>query len=105
MRLSALLSIVALGILSQGFALDGQTLILLGALVVGKGGELQVLVTMPGEHRLKVYRDVDLQEGDRIMMVNGSKATSIDDLKEALAVLKVGDEIKLGIKRGPASCC
>jgi C-terminal processing protease CtpA/Prc len=72
----------------------------LGAVIVQREGALEVLFVGPPEKRLKAYREVDLETGDRIVMVNGKKMTSVEDLEATLDVLAVGDEIKFGLKRG-----
>jgi len=72
----------------------------LGAIIVQREGALEVLFVGPPEKRPKAYRDVDLEAGDKIVMVNGKKMTSVKDLEATIEVLAVGDEVKFGLKRG-----
>jgi S1-C subfamily serine protease len=72
----------------------------LGAIIVQREGALEVLFVGPPEKRLKAYRDVDLETGDRIVMVNGKKMTSVEDLEATLEALAVGAEVKFGLTRG-----
>lgn len=73
----------------------------LGAMVVQhKGGGLEVLHAGAADHRPGAYRDVDLKTGDKILMANGHKLKTTDDLKAAIEDLDIGEKIKLGLKRG-----
>jgi len=71
----------------------------LGAIISEGENGLAVLMVLPPEQRAKAYRDIDLQEGDVIMMFNGKRAKTSVQIEEAYDGLKIGDEIKLGIKR------
>jgi len=72
----------------------------LGAIISEGDNGLTVLMVLPPEQRAKAYRDIDLQEGDVIMMFNGKKMKTAAQMDEIYEGMKVGDEIKLGIKRG-----
>jgi len=71
----------------------------LGAVVLPKGDDLVVEMAGSPQTRPKAYRDVDLKQGDIIMMFNGSRVKSISDLERDYAILKVNDLVKLGISR------
>lgn len=71
-----------------------------GALVVREGADLRVQFVPPSGNRPPKYRTVDLQEGDLILLVNGKRVKSIEDLKKAHTATPVGSEFKLGIQRG-----
>lgn len=71
----------------------------LGAMTSSDEGKLTVDFMPPAGDLPKAYRDVDLKNGDIIMMANGKKMKSAADLEKLYDALKVGDEIKLGIKR------
>lgn len=73
----------------------------LGALIIQKKGEgLEVMHAGAAAHRPEAYRDVDLKTGDKVLMANGHKLKTTEDLKAAIADLEVGGKIKLGVKRG-----
>ncbi len=72
----------------------------LGAVVTDSENGLTVMMVMPGEHRAKAYQDVNLLEGDIIMMANGKKMKNVGQLEKLYESLKIGGEIKLGLKRG-----
>jgi len=72
----------------------------LGAVIVDSENGPTILMVIPREKRTEAYRDVDLREGDTILMVNGKKITGARRLKEIYEGLKIGDELKLGIRRG-----
>ena len=81
--------------------IDGEAFLLkeLGAAIASDNGALKVLNVMPADHRPAVYKDVDLQQDDIIMMANGKRLAGTKDLQSIYDGLKVGDELKLGIKR------
>lgn len=70
----------------------------LGALVLYKDDKLVVEMMPQKEQMPKELRDVDLQKGDEIMMLNGKRVKSIDDLREQYDALEVGEEVKFGVK-------
>jgi S1-C subfamily serine protease len=70
------------------------------AVVTKAGKDLKVEVVAPAENRRERYKNVDLQAGDLILMVNGKRVKTIADLSAAHAAAAVGSEIKLGIQRG-----
>ena len=65
----------------------------------------------PGEKYLKIgmmptkgnlpkeFESIDLQEGDRILMLNGKRVKSIGDLRDVYEALAVADSVQFGIKR------
>jgi len=81
---------------------DGEVHIIqeLGALISEKDSTLEVMaIFLPPENRQPAYKDDDLQEGDKILMVNGNKVTSVAKLIELLDEVEIGDKIKMGLKR------
>lgn len=71
-----------------------------GALVVKDKDNLKFDFVSPAENRPKNYKDVDLQQGDFLIMLNGKKVSSIKDCRSIYEDLKTGDDFKMGIKRG-----
>lgn len=71
----------------------------LGAVIIGGEKEIKVEAVMPAEHRLKAYKDIDLQSGDLILMMNAKRVKSAKEIEEIYNGLKAGEEVKLGIKR------
>lgn len=85
----------------DGADVQGQpcTLDELGAVVAQVDNEFKVLFVMEKEARPKPYQEVDLRADDRLLMVNGRKLASIDQLCSWLDSVAVGSPIQLGIRR------
>ncbi len=79
----------------EGFFMMQET----GALVVQNKDVLKVDLLPPAEGRPKEYASVDLKVGDIILMVNGKKVASANQLEEMFKAIKPGEEVSLGIKR------
>ncbi|MFN0159364.1 MAG: PDZ domain-containing protein [Bacteroidota bacterium] len=74
----------------------------LGALISSDKDHLRVDHIMPPEKRPKGYADVDLKEGDIILMANAKKVKDVAALKELYEGMKVGEVFKMGIRRDEA---
>jgi len=79
----------------------GEILMLpeIGAIIQLKDNKIVVENVMPVDMRDKDYKNVDLQEADIIMMVNGKKVKTVKDCQDVYDKLKVGEEFKMGITR------
>lgn len=55
---------------------------------------------LPREFRTEANRDLDVEKGDEVLMINGERIRSIEDLRELYEGLEKGEEVKLGLKRG-----
>ncbi len=73
-----------------------------GGVVKLENGNAVLEFIMPEDKRSKEYQKVDLENGDVILMINGKKIRSIEDLENNYDLVTVGDNIKLGIKRDGA---
>lgn len=71
-----------------------------GAVIIDNGKELKVLHAMPADMRLKAYKDVDIKDGDVVLMCNGKRIKTLKDLGEAYTATAIGADFKLGVKRG-----
>jgi len=71
----------------------------LGAIVLLKDNKVMVEFVMPANGRNEKYKDVDIRKDDEILFVNGKKIKSTTELEKLYEETKIGDEIKLGIKR------
>lgn len=71
----------------------------LGAVIIGGEKEIKVEAVLPAEHRPKAYKDIDLQNGDLILMMNAKRVKSAKEIEEIYNGLKAGEEVKLGVKR------
>jgi S1-C subfamily serine protease len=79
---------------------DGTAMIAeLGALIFEKDSTLTVEHVMQAAQRPKAYKKVDLKQDDIILMVNGKRTRTADDLSMILDSLKAGEEVKLGVRR------
>jgi S1-C subfamily serine protease len=61
----------------------------------------QVVITnkLPGTRLPKEYQAIDIAEGDIILMANGKKISTAEELEKLYNEAAIGQEIKLGIKR------
>lgn len=71
-----------------------------GAVIVDNGKELKVLHAMPVEMRPKAYKDIDIKDGDIVLMCNGKRLKTLKELEEAYNATAVAADFKLGVKRG-----
>jgi len=71
----------------------------LGSIIVGDSGGLVVQMAGPKEVRSEKFKDVDLRDNDRIIMLNGKKVTTIQQFEDGYKAIDVGSDIELGIKR------
>lgn len=72
----------------------------LGAVIVADTTGLRVEFALPAAQRAKAYRQVDFETGDFILMVNGKRTKTVEQLEKIYGALAVGDEVKLGLRRG-----
>lgn len=73
----------------------------IGAIAQMKEGEKNITFArlFPKDARPAENRDVDVKQGDAILMMNGDRVRSIADFRALYEGLEKGTEIKLGIKR------
>lgn len=71
----------------------------IAALAIESDKDIEVLAVMPKDHRPETYKNVNIEKGDRILMINGKKVTKTKDCRDIYEKLPVGGELKLGIKR------
>ena len=109
LTLAAICTVVLAGLVSaqqmktMTFNADDMYLIPgLGAGITLEEDNLKVMFLMPSEQRPKEFQKVDLQEGDKILMLNGKRVRTIVELREQMESIKVGDPVELGIKRDNA---
>ncbi|MFZ1685390.1 MAG: PDZ domain-containing protein [Candidatus Zixiibacteriota bacterium] len=72
----------------------------LGAVIAKDSSGIHVLFIGPSESRPKAYQSVDLQAQDEILMMNGKKLTSIEDLEKGYEAAAIGSTLQFGVKRG-----
>lgn len=63
-------------------------------------GEGLTLNVLPKDMRPKENQGLDLQEGDRVLMMNGQRIRSADALRELYEAVEQGGEVKLALERG-----
>jgi S1-C subfamily serine protease len=71
-----------------------------GGILVEVDDEVKVDMVMPPAQRSDEYKDLDIQSGDIIKMINGKKVSTVSALEDIFNKLAIGDEVKLGIFRG-----
>jgi len=81
---------------------DAETFVLeeLGAVMVQQGDDVKIVIVLPVDQRKAAWRDVDLQPEDFVLMANGKRIRTVEDIAELYKALNPGDELKLGIRRG-----
>ncbi len=62
-------------------------------------GKVVVTVAPPEGSLPEEYKDVDVQGGDIVKMMNGKRIKTTAAIKELYEKLETGDEIKIGVKR------
>lgn len=67
---------------------------------VAKGDLVALIEVLPADARPAANQDLDVRQGDQILMVNGQRVRELEDLNTVYSGLAIGDEVKLGIKRG-----
>ena len=70
------------------------------ALIVEKDDQLQVELSLSKASAKNPSIDDKLKKDDLILMMNGTRLTSINDIRAAYENLAEGDEIKIGVRRG-----
>lgn len=71
----------------------------LGAVIVENDSVLSFAHVMPGDQRPKGYSDVDIKANDVLLMCNGTRLHTADQLKELYDKLEVGATLKFGLRR------
>lgn len=61
---------------------------------------VSVSTIIPVERKSADSGEVDLQEGDVILMANGRRIAGVKDLHEIYDKLRTGEPFKLGVRRG-----
>ena len=86
----------------MSFEIDGEThqIAEFGALLAEVDDGLKILMTMPPEHRPKAYKDIDVEAEDELLMMNGKRIRTVAEFKEQYERLGIGEEVKLGLRRG-----
>ena len=64
-----------------------------GGMIMLKDSAVTVEMIMPSDNRPDAYKDLDILQGDIIIMVNGSKIKSVEALQEAYDKTSAGDMI------------
>jgi S1-C subfamily serine protease len=72
----------------------------LGAVIAKDSSGIHVLFISPSESRPKAYQSVDLLAEDEILMMNGKKLTSIEDMEKGYEAAAIGSNLQFGVKRG-----
>jgi len=71
----------------------------IGGILLDSENGIKVEMAMPPNQRPKKFKDVDIQIGDIIKMLNGKRVKNVAELKVMYEASKPGDEFKFGIKR------
>ncbi|MBN2093025.1 PDZ domain-containing protein [candidate division KSB1 bacterium] len=71
-----------------------------GVLLVVQKDTIVVDELLPIDARMEENKELDIQKGDRILMINAKPVKTIKEFISIYKDLKVGDEVKWGIRRG-----
>ena len=83
--------------ITRQFSMDDAVIIReLGAVIVPKDGQLIVDIILGNNEK----QQTDIQKDDLVLMANGKKVKSVKDLREQYSAAAVGEEFKVGLKRG-----
>lgn len=86
-------------VMSHGGGGEGDVIVLRELGVVAgpgeKDDEVRLLILLPGTDR-----EIALQKGDLILMINGKRVRDVATLREAYEEAGIGEVVKLGIRRG-----
>jgi S1-C subfamily serine protease len=72
----------------------------LAAMILEQGKDIVVDHIMEKEMRVKGYETTELKEGDKILMADGQRITSLKELRDHYEKAAPGATVKFGIKRG-----
>lgn len=88
--------------ISQVVAISGESFRIpeLSAILALDEDEVKVIFAMPVDIRLKRYREVDLEQGDIVLYLNGIRVKTLDDFKDKYESLEIGDNVQIGLRRG-----
>lgn len=78
---------------------DAQIISELKGVALFEDGKVLIGQLPDADQRESQYKDLDLKSGDEIQFVNGVRIKSMDDFIKAYTTVKIGDEIKFGVKR------
>ncbi len=80
---------------------DGEMIFIteLGAVISTDSDKLTVRHIRSADKRPEKYRDVDLQNGDVVLMMNGSRIESGSEFQDLYTELESGEIVKLGVSR------
>lgn len=71
----------------------------LGSIIVADSEGLLVQMTGPKDVRPEKYKDVDLRDNDRIVMLNGKKVTTVQQFEDGYKTIEAGQDVELGVRR------
>jgi PDZ domain-containing secreted protein len=71
----------------------------LGAVVAEDSGQVKVIIVPAAGQRSEAYKNVDLEEGDFIIMCNGKRVSSVAEFQKRMDSVAVGGDVRLGIQR------
>lgn len=71
----------------------------IGGLVSEEDDGLSFQMVLPADHRESAYKDIDVREGDLLLMFNGQRVRSVDELRERYQAVAVGELYKIGLQR------
>ena len=63
---------------------------------------VKVMVALPADRRPEGYGDIEMNQGDEILMVNAKRVKTVEAFEEIYNRTEIGGEIKMGIRRAGA---
>ncbi len=91
-------------VMQHSFTIEGTegqpfNLAELSAVIAKQNDTLRVLFAGDADMRPKEYKDIDFRTGDIILMANGKKMNSTEELQEVYEGIAIGKEVEFGIRR------
>jgi S1-C subfamily serine protease len=72
----------------------------LGALITGAADTARIQFIPQSNQRPEEFRNVNMETGDLLAMLNGKKVASVKDFEARYEAIVTGADVKIGIKRG-----
>ncbi len=72
----------------------------IGGVATQHGHDVRIDHVQSPELRMQAYRDVDVRQGDLLLLCNGKRVKTAAALRESYHAIPVGKTVKIGLQRG-----
>jgi S1-C subfamily serine protease len=70
-----------------------------GGVIMAEGGDLRVARVQPPHARPPAFRQIDIREGDLVLLFNGMRVRTLQALRTAYQSVPPKEQVRLGIQR------